>query len=366
MTAPSHAVTVTQRTWGRAPDGVALDEIILSACDGVSARILSFGATLHSLSCPDSAGTIDDILLGPTDPRDHVLERRFFGSTVGRAANRIAGSRFTLDGCVFTLDANEAPHHLHGGAQGLDQKSWRLRSLHGGDTGEAVLECISPHGEGGYPGTLKAEARFRLSVGGVMEILYSAECDAPTICNLTNHNVYNLCGSQSGSSIREHFITVAADRFLPVRPDLIPTGERRAVAQTPFDLRLARRVGDVLDNEHDEQLRVAHGVDHSFILAERHAGDAPDASLSDPISGRRLELRTTSPAIQVYTGNFLSPAVIGKGARGYRPHDGICLEPQGYPNAPNEPLFPSIRLTPGDIYENTIVLRLSAKMPDHD
>ena len=360
MRPSSPGVKVDRRTWGRAADGGALEEITLAARDGVTARIFSFGATIHSLSCPDRTGHIDDILLGPADPRDHVLQRCFFGSTVGRVANRIAFSRFEVNGRIHQLDSNENPHHLHGGPHGLDQKSWRVASLHEGDAGEAVLECVSPDGECGYPGTLRAEARFRLSEGGILEIVYSAVCDVPTICNLTNHNVYNLCGSGSGESIRDHLITVAADDYLPVHPDLIPTGERRCVHQTAFDLRRPRRLGDILSDTQDEQLRIAHGLDHSFILRQPHKVDRPDVTLFHPGSGRQLELRTTSPAVQVYTGNFLSGAVVSKGGRDYRPHDGVCLEPQGYPNAPNEPSFPSVRLTPGDVYTNRVSLHLSA------
>lgn len=203
------------------------------------------------------------------------------------------------------------------------------------------------------------QARFSLSPGGLVEIAYSAICDQPTICSLTNHNVYNLSGSRSQRSIREHIITLAADCFLPVNESLIPTGERRSVERTPFDLRRPRQLGSVLDEARDEQIRIAHGIDQSFVLAQQRREGEPDASLSDPVSGRRMELRTTSPAIQVYSGNFLTPCVVGKRAGGYRPHDGICLEPQQYPNAPNTPSFPSARLAPGDVYRNAISLRLS-------
>jgi aldose 1-epimerase len=327
----------------------------------ISVRILTFGATVHSLICPDRHGVPDDILVGPDDPRDHMVFRDYFGSTVGRVANRVANAEFWLDGCRHKLDVNESPHHLHGGICGLDRKAWRILSVSEGERAEVRLGCVSRDGEGGYPGELAVEALFSLSADGRLDIIYTARTTLPTLCSLTNHNMYNLSGSRSDRSIRDHVLSICADHFLPVGPDLIPTGDIRRVSGSRFDFQRPVRLDDIAASGGEEQLERAAGLDHSFILTPAQSPGRPCAILHDPVSGRRLQLRTNSPALQVYTGAGLSDRIIGKRCHGYAPWDGVCLEPQGFPNAANEAGFPSIRLDPDQTYRNEISLEMSVE-----
>lgn len=331
-------------------DGAPAEAIDLTA-GTLSARILPLGATLQSLCVPDRDGTVADIVLGFDDVQSYRDRPSWFGVTVGRYANRIANGRFSLDGTTYALETNNAPNHLHGGSDGFDQRLWDVAEV-GQDGGAAWvrLTLTSPDGDAGYPGTLHASATYTLTAEA-LTIAYAATSDAPTIVNLTNHAFFDLGGQ--GEALR-HLLTIDADAFLPVDATSIPTGERRAVAGTPFDFRTPHAIGDRVRDGRDDQIAIGRGYDHNFILR----GDAGvlrrAAVLADPASGRVMQLSVTAPGLQLYAGNFLNGAQPGKGGRLYRQGDGVCLEPQAWPDTPNRSDFPSARLNPGQRWESTM------------
>lgn len=331
-------------------DGAPAEAIDLTA-GALSARILPLGATLQSLCVPDRDGTVADIVLGFDDVQSYRDRPSWFGVTVGRYANRIANGRFSLDGATYALETNNAPNHLHGGSDGFDQRLWDVAEVGQDDSAAWVrLTLTSPDGDAGYPGTLHASATYTLTPEA-LTIAYAATSDAPTIVNLTNHAFFDLGGP--GEALR-HLLTIDADAFLPVDATSIPTGERRAVAGTPFDFRTPHAIGDRVRDGRDDQIAIGRGYDHNFILR----GDAGvlrrAAVLADPASGRVMELSVTAPGLQLYAGNFLNGAQPGKGGRLYRQGDGVCLEPQAWPDTPNRSDFPSARLNPGQRWESTM------------
>lgn len=344
---------------GRGPNDVSQDEaavqaITLESGTGISATILTLGSTLQALYAPDRHGRVEDIVLGHDEAASYAGDRRFFGSTVGRYANRIAHGRFMLDGETFQLARNDGAHHLHGGDTGFDRRPWRIDSV---DTARLVLSLDSPDGDDGYPGRLQARCEWRLDADGSLTIDLSATTSRPTIVNLTNHAFFNLSGGTR--SALDHRLTLWADGFTPVDEGLIPTGEIRPVADTPFDFRTAKPIARDLRDGRDEQIRRGRGYDHNFVLRGERGLLRPAARLEDPESGRRLDIATTEAGLQLYSGNFLDGTALGKRGRIYRQGDGVCLEPQTWPDAPNHPDFPSARLEPGEVYRHTIVLSLS-------
>lgn len=349
--APERAV------FGELGDGRVVESVLLTSEAGVSVRVIALGASIQALTVPDAAGETADIVLGYDTPQEYVDKGQYFGSSVGRYANRIAGGRFELDGETFQLDVNDGDNHLHGGADGFDQRLWTIEEVYDGERSGVVMSLTSPDGDGGYPGELTARVTYELAEDGALSIVYEAETDAPTIVNLTNHAYFNLAGARSGRSVLDHHLTLHADRFTPVDEGLIPTGELRDVAGTPFDFTAPRRIGDEVRDYTNEQVRIGRGYDHNWVL-----GDAPGdlrlaAELVDPASGRRMELHTTAPGVQFYSGNFLDGTITGKDRTAHRQGDALCLEPQTFPNSPNEASFPSARLNPGETYRNEIVLR---------
>lgn len=326
-------------------------EAIELTAGALSARVLPLGATLQSLSVPDRAGTSADIVLGFDDVQSYRDRASWFGVTVGRYANRIAGGRFTLDGRDYALETNNAPNHLHGGSDGFDQRLWEVADVGSDDVAAWVrLTLTSPDGDAGYPGTLHASATYTLTANA-LTIDYAATSDAPTIVNLTNHAFFDLSGTGNALS---HRLTIEADAYLPVDATSIPTGERRNVAGTPFDFRDAHAIGERVRDGRDEQIAIARGYDHNYIVR----GDAgvlrPAAVLADPGSGRVMTLSITAPGLQLYSGNFLGGAEPGKSGRLYRQGDAVCLEPQAFPDTPNRPDFPSARLDPGETWRSSM------------
>jgi aldose 1-epimerase len=307
---------------------------------------------------PDRHGAIDDIVLGYDSAAEYLEKGQYFGVSVGRYANRIANGRFELEGSSYRLETNDGANHLHGGSDGFDKKLWDIEQLESGPDAKAVLAYVSPDGEGGYPGTLTATAIYSLNESNELTIEYRATADEPTIVNLTNHSYFNLAGQNTPEDVMDHRLTLHAGAFTPTDAGLIPTGELRGVDGTPFDFTTPRRIGERIRNA-DEQLRLARGYDHNFVID----GDAgvlrPAAKLEDALSGRVLELLTTAPGVQFYSGNFLDGSLVGKSGRAYRQGDGLCLEPQTFPDAPNRPDFPSPRLDPGETYRNIMVFRLA-------
>lgn len=330
--------------------------IVLENASGVSVGITNYGATLTSIHLPSRDGRIDDVCLGYDSLGGYLnaLENAYFGCTVGRVANRIAAGRTSLDGSALELATNNHPNHLHGGSRGFDTRVWELAAREK----DSVLLCYhSPDGEEGYPGNLRVSVRFRLDDSNALHIGYEAATDAPTLVNLTNHAYFNLRGS---GDILGHELEIFADHFTPIDERLIPTGEVRAVQGTPFDFRKIKPIGRDIDTA-DPQLTHAGGYDHNWVLDAKGPSDSPKlaARAFEPSSGRSLEVWTTEPGIQFYSGNFLSPERTGKGRRPFIHRGGFCLETQHFPDASNHSHFPTIRLKPGDTFRSSTLYRFA-------
>jgi aldose 1-epimerase len=348
--------------FGTLQDGTRVAAAELSNSAGMSVRIIALGAAIQSLNVPDRRGVREDVVLGHDSPREYVAKPQYFGATVGRYANRIARGKFTLDGREYTLETNDGPNHLHGGVHGLDKVLWKIDDVSSGPPARAVLSHVSPDGAGGYPGTLTITAAYTLNERNELAVEYRARTDRPTIVNITNHSFFNLAAK---GDVLGHRLKLSADSYMPVDATLIPTGERRSVAGTPFDFRQPRTIGQSIRVGRDEQLRIGRGYDHNFVIAGELSphGLRSAAWLEDPVSGRVLEVLTTAPGVQFYSGNFLDGTVVGKGGRIYRQGDALCLEPQLFPDTPNHPDFPSARLDPGREYVNMMVFRFSVSHP---
>ncbi|MEN3348139.1 MAG: aldose 1-epimerase [Bradyrhizobium sp.] len=351
------SATIERAPFGTMPDGTVVERVALRGADGFEAAILPFGATLQALLTPDRNGLCDDIVLGHDAFEGYLAQRKFFGATIGRYANRIAGARFVVDGTAVTLEANNGPNALHGGLQGFDRKLWRIAALTDTPEPTLVLERESPDGEEGYPGNLATRVTYRVR-STELSVTYEATTDRSTVLNLTNHSFFNLDGARAGAQILDHVLTIASDRFLAVDATAIPLPEPpRPVDGTPFDFREPTAIGARIRSD-DAQLRLGRGYDHNFCLAP---GDDLRfaARLAAPRSGRVMELFTDQPGLQFYSGNFLDGSTAGKGGLLYRQSDALCLEPHAWPDTPNRPDFPSARLDPGQVYRRTIVYRFS-------
>jgi aldose 1-epimerase len=343
--APS-ASAIRREPFGTTADGRAVERFTLTSTSGVTITVLSFGGVIQSILVPDRSGAMADVTLGYDTLAEYERDKSYLGALVGRYANRIRAGRFSLDGREYTLAQNAGGNHLHGGVRGFNKAVWSLEPFDDrGDVG-LVLEHVSPDGDEGYPGTLRVRVTYRLTENGELAIDFLATTDAPTPVNLTQHAYFNLAGSGSGD-ILDHVLELFASRFTPVDATLIPTGELRSVRGTPFDFSTPETVGARIGGD-DEQLRLAGGYDHNFVVDRvSNAELALAARLTDPLSGRGIDIRTTEPGIQFYTGNFLDGTVAGKGGVPHRYRSGLALETQHFPNSPNEPSFPSTILRPG-------------------
>lgn len=347
--------TTRIHAFGKLDDGREVLAITLANARGHEATVLTLGATLQALWVPDRHGGRTDIVLGHDEPAAYLSHRHYFGATVGRHANRIAQGRFRLEGRQYQLEQNDGDNHLHGGgAAAFHRRLWQIEEA---ADGALDLALRSDADEGGYPGRVDITARYALGDDGELSIDYGAVTDAPTIINLTSHSYFNLCG---GGDVMAHRLKLDASRYAPVDASLIPTGELPEVAGTPFDFRAGMLVGRCI-RDPDPQLRRARGYDHHFVIDDEPGKLRRAARLDDPHSGRVLELYITAPGVQFYSGNFLDGSTLGKAGRAYRQGDGLCLEPQGFPDAPNQPSFPSTRLMPGERYANRMQLRLDAE-----
>jgi aldose 1-epimerase len=312
---------------------------------GYQVDIITYGGAITSLWTPDRNGAFGDIVLGFAALKDYVGNSRYFGATIGRHANRIAKGRFTLDGVEYQLPRNNGANHLHGGFCGFDKRVWTAT-----EEGDGLrLSYFSKDGEEGYPGNVEAFVDYHLG-DNELSIDYRALTDRETIVNLTNHSYFNLKGD---GTILEHELTLHADSFTPVSEDLIPTGEIAPVAGTPMDFRNGRAIGS--------EIRSIGGYDHNFVLNDWDGSLRSAARLYEPVSGRGLEILTTQPGMQFYSGNFLDGSFIGKNGFAYVKYAALCLEPQHFPDAPNHPNFPSTVLRPGEEYRQSNVLRFSAE-----
>ncbi|MEY2927990.1 MAG: hypothetical protein RL367_2467 [Pseudomonadota bacterium] len=362
VSATAQAATATRTSAGALKDGTTVEAITLSNGKGISARILTYGATLQSLIAPDAKGKKADVILGHDSVTDYEAKQNYFGVTVGRYANRIAGGRFTLDGVAWQLPKNNGANSLHGGGHGFDRVVWDVKSVTNGKLAAVTLTHRSADGDSGYPGQVDAVVTYSLDDGGDLTIRFFASTTKPTIINMTNHALFNLAGEGSPDGAMRHRLTIPAKAYTPVDETLIPTGELRPVAGTVFDFRKGRVFADGLRDGHDDQIRIGRGYDHNFALDKGVTVEPLFAArLQDPVSGRVLEVLTTEPGLQLYTGNFLDGSVLGKKAHVYRMGDGIALEPQKFPDAPNQPTFVSARVDPGKPYQHTMIYRLSVK-----
>ncbi len=354
------AASAERTPFGMLADGTTIEAITLSNSHGISARIMTYGATLQALIAPDRRGHKADIALGYDDLAGYVQHPNYFGATIGRFANRIAGARFTLDGKLYSLAVNDKPNSLHGGVLGFDKRVWRIEATQSGASASVTLTLTSKAGDQGYPGTLHVQERYALDEAGDLSIDYAATTDAPTVVNLTNHSIFNLAGEGSPHGVLDQRLTIPASHYTPVDATLIPTGVLQAVAGTVFDFTHGRVIGQDIRDGRDAQIVAGRGYDHNFAL---DAGLTPEpklaARLEDPQSGRVLEVWSTEPGLQVYTGNFLDGTRVGKRGHLYRMGDGIALEPQKFPNAPNDSKFGSARLDPGSTYHHRMLFRLS-------
>jgi aldose 1-epimerase len=351
------ATRIERKPFGKTPAGEPVELFTFTRAGAPTVAITNLGGHIVKILAPDRAGRVADVTLGYRDFAGYLGDRAYFGSLVGRYANRIAKGRFTLDGKAYTLAANNGENSLHGGPTGFQKRLWTPKVVSGPDGDALELTYVSRDGEEGYPGTLTAKVVYSLRKDGGLAIEYTATTDAPTIVNLTNHAYFNLAGEGEGT-ILDHEIQIEADHFTPVDATLIPTGERRPVAGTPLDFREPAAIGARIDAT-DEQLRAGGGYDHNFVLREGKGELRLAARVVEPKSGRVLEVLTTEPGLQFYSGNFLDGSIAGKSGRPYVKRGAFCLEAQHFPDSPNQPAFPPVVLRPGQTYRQTTVYRLT-------
>ncbi len=359
--------------FGMTPDGEKVDLYHLVNADRMKVDITNYGAIVVRLMVRDRNGNLDDVVLGYDKLEDYIKDSPYFGAIVGRYGNRIANGRFSLDGVEYQLATNNNGNHLHGGIKGFDKVVWEaepFKKLHQGarfidDEVGVKLTYLSQDGEEGYPGNLKVTVWYVLTCNGVLKIRYEAETDKPTPVNLTHHGYWNLAGA-GNRDILGHRLMLRADEFIPVDPGLIPTGEVRPVKGTPMDFTTdvfgpdANTIGSRIDQD-DEQLRYGKGYDHSWVLACCSEGVVLAARVLEPTTGRVMEVSTTEPGIQFYSGNFLDGSNVGKGGKVYKHRYGFCLETQHFPDSPNKPQFPSTILEPGRKYQSETWYRFAVE-----
>lgn len=345
------------QAFGRTDDGQLVRQFTLSNSVGVEVNVLDYGGLIRTLSTPDRNGQSGDVVLGFDTLPEYLAGHPYFGVLVGRCANRIRGATFALGGVRYQLARNIGDDHLHGGEGGFDKVVWQARPFQNEQVVGLALKLHSPDGEDHYPGALDTEVTLSLNDDSELRLDYRATCDAPTIVNLTNHSYFNLAGR---GQIHDHVAMIDADAFTPMDSTLLPTGEVRAVVGTPFDFRRPTAIGARI-NDGNDQLLIGGGYDHNFVLNGAAGTLRLAARVSDPVSGRVLEVLTTQPGVQFYTGNMMDEATTGKGGTVYPHRGGFCLETQHFPDAPNQPNFPSIVLRPGELYEQTTVFRFSTE-----
>jgi aldose 1-epimerase len=352
---PNTNGTISHSPFGKTPDGTPVEIYTFRNRRGMEARIMTYGGIIVSLKTPDKNNRLDDIVLGCDSLDGYLKNNPYFGAIIGRYGNRIANGKFTLDGKAYALAANNGANHLHGGLKGFDKVVWKAEV----DKPETKLKLsyLSKDGEEGYPGNLAVTATYALTEENELQIEFTATTDKPTLCNLTHHSYFNLRG---GGDILGHVVKINAEKFTPVDGNLIPTGELRAVAGTPLDFRQPAPIGARVNSDNG-QIRLAKGYDHNWVLDKPPGRLGLAARIHEPATGRVMELFTTAPGMQFYTGNFLDGTITGKGGRAYQFRDGFCMEPQGFPDSPNHPEFPSTRLSPGETYNHTIIYKFSTE-----
>lgn len=353
------AMQITQTSYGTTEDGTPVDLFTLENENGIEMKVTNYGGIITELKVPDKNGNLGDVVLGFDSLNTYIESNPFFGALVGRYGNRIANGKFTLDGEEYTLVQNNGPNHLHGGTKGFDKVVWEAETAETEDGPQLKLSYLSPHMEEGYPGTLEVEVIYTLTNEDAVRIDYKATTDRKTILNLTNHSYFNL-SNDPGSLILDHEVMINADQFVPVDNTLIPTGELQSVEGTPMDFTEPTAIGARIEEDY-EQLQVGRGYDHCWVINGEPGELRLGATVYEPNSGRFMEMLTTEPGVQFYTGNFLNGSHTGKGGVVYEQRSGFCLETEHFPDSPNQPNFPSVELNPGETYQTTTVYKFSVR-----
>lgn len=348
---------VSRQPFGQTPDGQAVEIYTLRNSNGAEARITTYGGIVQSLKMPDKNGVFADVVLGYDTLAEYIKESPYFGSLIGRYGNRIARGKFTLNGKEYTLATNNYPNALHGGAKGFDKVIWTPKIMASQDGPGLQLTYVSKDGEEGYPGNLTVTALYTLTKDNGLRLDYTATTDKDTIVNLTQHSYFNLAGR---GTILDHIVMIPADRYTPVDATLIPTGDLAPVEGTPFDFRKPTPIGARINQDH-EQLKFGGGYDHNWVINKPLGQLGLMARVTEPKSGRVMEVLSTEPGLQFYSGNFLDGKLTGKGGWVYVHRSAFAMEPQHFPDSPNKPNFPSVVLKPGETYKNTIIYRFSTE-----
>jgi aldose 1-epimerase len=349
-------INVKKDAFGKTEEGVAVERYTLTNAAGATAKIVTYGALLTELNVPDRNGKLGDVVLGFDDLKDYLAGHPYFGATVGRVANRIAKGTFTLEGKTYKLAINNPPNTLHGGQKGFDKVVWKAEPKTTPDGPSVRLTYVSKDGEEGYPGTLTAHVTYTLTNDNAVRIDYTATADKATPVNLTNHSYFNLAGTKSGD-ILDHELTIFADKYTPTDETLIPTGEIKPVKDTPFDFTKSHRIGDRIGQLKGEP----GGYDLNYVLTREKKGPTLAARVDESKTGRVMEVWTTEPGIQFYSGNFLDGKLKGRGDVMYKKHWGFCLEAQHFPDSVHHDNFPSMILKPGETYKQTTIYKFSTK-----
>jgi aldose 1-epimerase len=346
---------MTKQDFGKTPDGTPVSLYTLTNKNGMEARIMTYGGVVVSLKTPDRTGKLADVVLGYGNLDGYLKSSPYFGAIVGRYGNRIGQGKFTLNGHTYRVPVNDGAHSLHGGIHGFDKQVWSAREI-----GSTALELsyLSKDGEEGYPGNLQCTVRYTLTDANELQIDYTATTDKDTVVNLTNHSYFNLAGQGEGD-ILQHQVVIHASRTTPVDQGLIPTGELKSVEGTPFDFRQATAIGARI-NQPDQQLKYGRGYDHNWVLDNTGKGLGLAAEVYEATTGRVMEVKTTEPGMQFYTGNFLDGTIAGKG-KVYKQRYAFCMETQHFPDSPNHPAFPTTLLKPGQKYQTTTVYKFSTR-----
>lgn len=352
---------IVKTPFGTTKEGEAVDLYTLTNKNGLVAKITNYGGIVTELHVPDKNGQLGDIVLGFNNLDAYLAGHPYFGALIGRYANRIAKGKFTLDGKEYTLATNNEPNHLHGGDKGFDKVLWTAQPIEDGKNGPALmLTYVSPDGQEGYPGTLNVMAVYTLTDDDELRIDYEARTDKPTVVNLTNHSYFNLAGENAGT-IHDHEMQIFADRYTPVDETSIPTGELAPVEGTPFDFMTPHKIGERIEQTGGEPV----GYDHNFVLSpkgDKKAGGLPLAvRVTEPTSGRVMEIYTDQPGVQFYSGNYLDATLKGKAGKPYEFRHGFCLETQHFPDSPNRPEFPSTELRPGKTFKSSTIHKFTTQ-----
>ena len=348
-----------KQSFGKMPDGTPVDLYVLTNANGMEASMITYGGALRSLTAPDRHGAYSDVVLGMDTVDGYRAQTAWFGALIGRYGNRIGGAKFPLEGKTYKLPANDGPNTLHGGSHGFGRQVWQAREVASAEGPAIEFRYVSKDGEEGFPGTLTTKVVYTLTNKNELKIDYTATTDKPTVVNLTNHAYFNLKGAGEGD-ILDHQVMLDAGRFTPVDATLIPTGELRAVKGTPFDFTTSSAIGARIGSD-DQQIKFGMGYDHNWVLDKNSAALTKAAEVYEAKTGRVMQVWTTEPALQFYTGNFLDGKMAGKGGKVYAHRGGFCMETQHYPDSPNKPAFPSTELKPGATYHTTTVYSFSAR-----